>query len=80
MLSENNTWLLSILPSGSRVLEGKWVYNIKRGPAGEILLFKARWVVKRFSQRKSIDYNETFASVVKPMSYKAIFTLCVNRD
>ena len=79
-LTENNTWSLSTLPSGSQALQGKWVYKIKRGPAGEILRFKARWVVKGFSQREGIDYNETFASVVKPMSYKAIFALCAARD
>ena len=79
-LTENNTWSLSTLPSGSQALQGKWVYKIKRGPTGEILRFKARWVVKGFSQREGIDYNETFASVVKPMSYKAIFALCAARD
>ena len=80
LLSENNTWSLSTLPSGSRALEEKWVYKIKRKPAGKILRFKACWVVKRFSQRKGIDYNKTFALVVKPKSCKAIFALCVARD
>ena len=29
--------------------------------------------MKRFQQKESIDYAETFASVVKLMSYKPIF-------
>ncbi len=40
-LTENKTWSLLTLPSGSQALEGKWVYKIKRGPTGAILHFKA---------------------------------------
>lgn len=79
-LTENKTWSLSTLPSRSRALEGNWVYKIKRGPAGEILHFTARWVVKGFPQREGIDYNEIFASVVRSISYKAIFAICAARD
>ena len=36
-------------------------------------------MVRGFQQRERIDYAETFASVVKPMSHKAIFALvCAN--
>ena len=31
--------------------------------------------MRSFQHRESIDYAETFASVVKPMSYKAIFAV-----
>ena len=41
---------------------------------------KARWVVKGFEQREGLDYNETFASVVKPMSYKALFAIAAAKD
>ena len=42
--------------------------------------YKARWVVQSFEQEKSNNYNETLASVVKPMSYKAIFAFCAACD
>ena len=75
-LHENNTWeLVSRLPE-QWVLRGKWTYKLKRGLSGEILRYKARWVVQGFEQEKGIDYNETFTSVVKLMSYKAIFAFC----
>ena len=32
-------------------------------------------MIRGFEQREGIDFNETFASVVKPMSYKAIFAM-----
>ena len=80
-LIDNKTWTLVQRPKHtSQVLKGKWVYKIKRGPDGEIQRFKARWVVKGFMQKYGIDYNETFASVVKPMSYKALFALAAALD
>ena len=79
-LTENRTWDLVEPPLGSHVLSGKWVYKLKRGPHGEIIRYKARWVVRGFEQQEGIDYHETFASVVKPMSYKAIFAIAAAND
>ena len=80
-LMENKTWILVPgCPPGRKALRGKWVYTLKRGPAGEITRYKARWVVRGFEQREGVDYNETFASVVKPMSYKAIFAIAAAND
>jgi hypothetical protein len=36
--------------------------------------------VRGFEQREGIDFNETFASVVKPMSYKMIFAIAAALD
>ena len=79
-LVNNKTWTLVARPKDRRVLGGKWVYKLKRGPDGEILRWKARWVVRGFEQEEGLDYNETFASVVKPMSYKAMFAIAAALD
>ena len=79
-LLANGTWTLVDLPSNARALGGRWVFKLKRGPAGGVIRYKARWVVRGFEQREGIDFNETFASVVKPMSYKAIFALAAALD
>ena len=79
-LVDNQTWDLVPQPSGRHVLGGKWVYKLKRGAAGEILRYKARWVVRGFEQQEGVDFDETFASVVKPMSYKAIFAIAAAED
>ena len=76
----NTTWSLILPPKGRRVLSGKWVYKLKRGPDGSVVRYKARWVVRGFEQQEGIDYQETFASVVKPMSYKAIFAIAAALD
>jgi hypothetical protein len=75
-LTENDTWQLVNRPVGVNILHGKWVYKAKRGPCGEITRYKARWVVRGFEQIEGIDFHETFATVVKPMSYKALFAIC----
>lgn len=36
--------------------------------------------MKGCSQTQGVDYNETFASVVRPQSYKPIFALAAARD
>jgi hypothetical protein len=37
-------------------------------------------MVEGFEQREVLEYNETFASVVKPMSYKALFAMAAAKD
>jgi hypothetical protein len=36
--------------------------------------------VRGFEQREGLDYNDTFASVVKPMSYKLLFAIAAAND
>jgi hypothetical protein len=79
-LYENNTWNLVYPPENRRILRGKWVFKVKRGADGAVIKYKARWVVKGFEQEEGVDYNETFASVVKPMSYKALFAIAAALD
>lgn len=65
----NETWDLTELPSERKVLTGRWVFKIKYGLNGEIRKYKARWVVHGHKQKYGVDYNETWAGVVKPASF-----------
>ena len=62
---ENNVWDIVPLPAGRKVVGGRWVCKIKRDAQGEIERFKARYVAKEFSQIQGLDYDETFAQVVR---------------
>lgn len=79
-LKQNKTWEIVDPPKDRRVLSGKWVFKLKRGSRGEIVRYKCRWVVRGFTQEEGVDYDETFASVVKPMSYKALFAIAAALD
>ena len=64
-MQQNKVWDLVESPEGKNVLKTKWVFKKKLGPNGEVVKYKARLVAKGFSQKYSIDYNETFS----PVSY-----------
>ena len=42
----------------------KWIFKLKKNPQGKVIKHKARLVVKGYSQRKGIDYEEVYALVV----------------
>ena len=63
-LLENQTWELTKLPIGKKVLHNKWVYRIKNEHDGS-KHYKARLVVKGFKQKEGIDYLEIFSPVMK---------------
>ncbi len=41
---------------------------------------KTRWAVREFKQEEGFDYHETFATVVKSMSYKGLFPIALALD
>ena len=57
-LSKNNTWDLVTLSSGKFVVGCKWIYKIKTHSDGSIEQYKARFVIKGFTQEYKIDYKE----------------------
>lgn len=74
------TWELVKLPKGRRALQNKWVYIIKHEGEGEKKRYKERLVVKGFSQKEGIDFNEIFSLVVKMPSIRVILGLVATLD
>ncbi len=72
-LIENETWELTSTPENRQVITGRWCFKLKKDRNGQILKCKARWVAHSFKQDEGIDFVETFAAVIKPMSYKCLF-------
>lgn len=69
-LQENGTWALTNLPSGRKAIKTKWVFRRKRDDEGNVIRFKARLVAKGCAQVNGIDYNETFAPVIRYSSIR----------
>jgi hypothetical protein len=61
----NNVWTLVPRPTHQSIIGTKWVFRNKNDENGIIIRNKARLVAQGFNQEKSIDYEETFAPIVR---------------
>jgi len=66
----NHTWDLVDLPKGSKQIRCKWIFRKKLRTDGTIDKFKARLVVVGYTQKKNINFFDTFSPVTK------IATIC----
>ena len=57
----------------------KWVFRIKTEPDGK-KRFKARLVVKGYSQRKGIDYAEIFSPFLKLTSIRILLSIVASEN
>lgn len=80
-LRKNRTWDLVDLPKGKKTIGCKWIYKYKPGiPGVEDPRHKSRLVVKGYSQKEGIDYQEIFSPVVKHVSIRLMLSMVVEKD
>jgi hypothetical protein len=79
-LMSNGTWKLVARPCGSNVITGKWVFTHKLCANGSFDRYKACWVLRGFTQRSRVIYDETFSLVVKPATVRTLLATAVSRD
>ncbi|KAG7578454.1 Retrotransposon gag domain [Arabidopsis thaliana x Arabidopsis arenosa] len=64
-LEENETWDITNPPPGKKAIGSHWIFTIKYKSNGEIERYKARLVAMGNRQVEGLDFDETFAHVVK---------------
>jgi hypothetical protein len=67
-------------PKGIKVLRGRLVFKKKRDQYGNIMKYKARWVVKGYEQLYGRDYDQTYAGVRKSVTWKIIIAMAALQD
>ena len=79
-LQQNGMWEPVPRPPGPHVISGKWIFKNKYNADGSLERRKARWVVRGFSQRPGLDFDQTFSPVVKPATIRMVLHLAAARD
>jgi hypothetical protein len=66
---------LTTIPKEQKPIGVKRVFKAKKNAKGEIERYKARLVVKGYSQRPGIDYGEVFAPITRLETIRMVISL-----
>ena len=72
---KNSAWEIVPRPVNKLVVGSRWIYKEKQVVDGSVEKYKAKFVARGFSQIRGIDYDETFAPIVRYSSIRSILAL-----
>ena len=67
------------VPEGFHPVDTKWVYDVKKDSAGNIIRYRARKVGRGFTQEYGLNYHETFSQMARSESWRVLLTLAINQ-
>jgi hypothetical protein len=79
-LTNLNVWEnVKHFPSTTKPIKARWIFKIKRNPDNSVDKYKARLVAKGFTQRKGVEYNETYSPTVPSFVYRILLKIAAQR-
>ncbi|CAI7917372.1 unnamed protein product, partial [Closterium sp. NIES-53] len=66
-------------PCRPYIVDGMWIFRVKRLP-GSLPAFKVCYVASGFSQRKGVDYFQTFSPTPKMTTLRVLLHVAAQRD
>ena len=79
-LHKNHTWELVILPTGQKAIGNKCVYKIKQDSNDQVERYRARLVVKGYTQKEGVDFHDIFSPMVRLTTIRVVIAMCVVFD
>lgn len=76
---KNDVWEIVPRPKNKSDVSSKWLFKIKHAADVSIGKYKARFVVRGFSQKEGINYEETFAPVAKYTSVRTVIAIVASK-
>jgi hypothetical protein len=71
-IMKNDVWEFAPRPERKSMVTSRWLYKLKHVANGSIEKYKSLFVARGFSQIEGIDYDETFVSVARYISIRAV--------
>jgi hypothetical protein len=72
---KNSTWKIVPRPVDKSAVGSRWIYKVKQAADGSVEKYKSRFVARGFSHIEGIDYDETFAPIVRYSYIRSILSL-----
>ena len=76
----NGTWEIVDHPYGCKPVGCKWVFKKKLRPDGTIDKYKARLVVKGYTQKEGEDFFDTYSPVARLTTIRVLLPLAASHD
>ncbi|CAI7771195.1 unnamed protein product [Closterium sp. NIES-54] len=73
------TYVDVVPPFGANNVDDMWIFRVKRSP-GSLLMFKARYVARGFTQRQGVDFFQTFSPTPKITTLWVLLHVAAQRD